>query len=60
MADRDGKVPSRKSQGRSGGAVDAPGKRHRTPPPTERGVKHSNETLAKARLAEQVRKRGRG
>jgi hypothetical protein len=38
--------------------VDAPGKRHRKPATTAHGVKHSDETIAKARSAARVRKSG--
>ena len=49
-----------RARGRSGGMVDAPGKRHRKPPPTERGVPHSSELgIAKARVAEDIRRRNR-
>ncbi len=46
------------SQPRSGGKVDAPGKRHRAPLPSVRGVKHSDERVAKQRAADMIRKRG--
>ena len=49
---------SDRSTGRSGGVVDAPGKRHRRPPPNGHGVKHSDETIAKSRGAARVRKSG--
>jgi hypothetical protein len=48
-------APARKASGRSGGVVDAPGKKHRGPMPSVRGVKHSDQRIAKARL----RKTGR-
>lgn len=41
-------------RGRSGGVVDAPGKRHREPPPSVRGARHSVEHVAKARTADLV------
>jgi hypothetical protein len=40
------------AKGRSGGKVDAPGKKHRKPPASTRGVKHSDEMVAKANAAE--------
>jgi hypothetical protein len=43
--------------GRSGGVVDAPGKRHRKPVPSAHGVKHSDERIAKLRLAAANRRR---
>lgn len=46
--------------GRSGGKVDAPGKSHRTPPPSARGVKHSDEMIPKAKAAQAMRHRRRG
>jgi hypothetical protein len=51
--------PSRPAAGaRSGGKVDAPGKKHRVPPPSARGVKHSYQEITKANAARQIR-RGR-
>ena len=38
-------------------AAHAPGKRHRKPAPSERGVKHSDERIPKSRVAKQVRQR---
>jgi hypothetical protein len=46
--------------GRSGGKVDAPGKRHRKPPPSARGTKHSDEMIPKMRAAQIMRRSGRG
>jgi len=40
--------------------VHAPGKRHRGPLPSQRGVKHSNQQVAKAKLATISKCRGRG
>jgi hypothetical protein len=40
------------SPSRSGGRVDAPGKKHRTPPASGRGVPHSDETIAKIKGAQ--------
>lgn len=45
--------------GRSGGKVDAPGKKHRTPPARARGVKHSDETISKVKAAQTIRRSGR-
>jgi hypothetical protein len=44
--------------GRSGGKVDAPGKKHRKPPARARAVKHSDETISKGKGAQTMR-RGR-
>ena len=41
---------------RSGGKVDAPGKKHRTPPPSIAGVKHSEQAIAKAKAARQAKR----
>jgi hypothetical protein len=46
--------------GRSGGKVDAPGKKHRAPMPTVHGVKHSDERIAKLRSANEARRRRKG
>jgi hypothetical protein len=48
------------STARSGGMVDAPGKTHRKPPPTIKGLKKSDQTIPKARSAQQMRQRPRG
>lgn len=40
--------------------VDAPGKRHRKPAPSAHGVKHSDERIAKLRLAKANRQRRSG
>jgi hypothetical protein len=45
---------------RSRGAVDAPGKKHRKPAPSVRGAKHSDERVAKLRLANANRTRRSG
>jgi hypothetical protein len=45
---------------RSGGTVDAPGKRHKPSTPSLRGTPHSDESIAKARKAEALRRRSRG
>ncbi|HZR23472.1 MAG TPA: hypothetical protein VFA59_07800 [Vicinamibacterales bacterium] len=39
-------------------AVHAPGKRHRKPVPSRRGVKHSNQQVAKAKMGSMRRTRG--
>jgi len=57
MASNRGKASSR---GRSGGVVDAPGKKHRPPMPTLHGAKHSDERIAKLRTANEVRQRRKG
>jgi hypothetical protein len=43
------------AKGRSGGKVDAPGKKHRKPAPRSR-VKHSNEMISKGNAARQMRR----
>jgi hypothetical protein len=43
----------------SRGAVDGPGKRHRPAPPSARGVKHSDERIAKTVLARSITRRPR-
>jgi hypothetical protein len=48
----------RVTAGRSGGKVDAPGKTHRKPPTGARGIKHSDEVVAKLKGAQTMR-RGR-
>src|SRR5438067_8688179 len=50
------KVAPRSAQGRSGGTVDAPGKKHRKPAARTRGVKHSDETIPKTTAARQIRR----
>ena len=47
-------------QGRSGGVVDAPGKRHRKPIPNPVGVKASDTRIAKVKLSNESRRRSRG
>jgi hypothetical protein len=44
----------------SRGAVDAPGKKHRGPTPSLKGAKHSDERIAKLRLADSNRQRRSG
>jgi hypothetical protein len=51
---------SAKKVTRSRGPVDAPGKRHRKPAPRARGVKHSDERIAKLRVAASNRIRRKG
>jgi len=45
---------------RARASVDAPGKRHRKPAPSVRGVKHSDTRIAKAQLAKTRRPPRRG
>ena len=45
---------------RSGGVVDAPGKRHRGPMPSQPGVKHSDTRIAKMKTLTESRRRGGG
>lgn len=49
-----------KREPRSGGTVDAPGKQHRMPPPTLHGESHYDQSIAKARMADDARRRPRG
>ena len=42
------------------GKVDAPGKRHRKPPKSTRGAKHSDTRIAKMKLVNEARHRPRG
>jgi hypothetical protein len=46
--------------GRSGGKVDAPGKKHRGAPAATPGVKHSDLMIPKVTAAQQMRKGRRG
>jgi hypothetical protein len=54
----------KRSRGRSGGIVDAPGKKHRPPTPTDPGAKRADSQAAKVRAAKTMvktsRHRGRG
>jgi hypothetical protein len=54
----------RRSRGRSGGVVDAPGKKHRPPLPTDPGANRADSQAAKVRAAKTMvktfRRRGRG
>ena len=49
------KKPATGTGGRSGGKVDAPGKKHRKPAPRARSVKHSDEMISKGNAARQMR-----
>jgi hypothetical protein len=49
------KKPLTSTSGRSGGKVDAPGKKHRKPAPRTRSVKHSDEMISKGNAARQMR-----
>lgn len=44
--------------GRSGGKVDAPGKKHRGAPPATPGIKHSDLMIPKVTAAQKMRKGG--
>src|SRR4029453_5378914 len=52
------------AKGRSGGVVDAPGKKHRNPPPADPGANTVDSQGAKMRVAKTIvktnRRRGRG
>jgi len=50
--------PATSTAGRSGGKVDAPGKKHRKAAPRTRSVKHSDQMISKGNAARQMR-RGR-
>ena len=50
----------RANTGRSGGKVDAPGKKHRKAPRQRRGVKHSEQAIAKVTSLKRVRPPRRG
>jgi hypothetical protein len=49
-----------KTKGRSGGAVDAPGKRHRKPPPEELFDKRLGEPMGTQMGQKNLKRRGRG
>lgn len=57
-------APVRRNKGRSGGVVDAPGKKHRKPLPANPGVNKAASQAAKMRAAKTMvktnRRRGRG
>lgn len=55
-----GLADTAQSKGRSGGVVDAPGKRHRPAPPSTPGVKHSDERISKLKSSASTRRRARG
>src|SRR5688572_465874 len=55
-----GRKPTAKTAGRSGGKVDAPGKTHRKPPARTRTVKKSDEMIPKAKAASRMRRAPRG
>jgi hypothetical protein len=61
---RTGAPAPRKTRGRSGGIVDAPGKKHRRPMPTDPGANRADSQAAKMRDAKTMvktfRRRGRG
>lgn len=54
------KAAAPKSKGRSGGVVDAPGKRHRKPPPEELFDKRLGEPMGQQMGQKVLRRRGRG
>ncbi|HEV2983624.1 MAG TPA: hypothetical protein VGX46_04510 [Vicinamibacterales bacterium] len=47
-----------RNKGRSGGFVDAPGKKHRKPMPSTPGAKHSDTRIAKVKVVNESRRRG--
>jgi hypothetical protein len=51
--------PARPSRGRSGGKVDAPGKKHRPPPPSTRTPKPSDDRVATLKAANRSIRRPR-
>jgi hypothetical protein len=57
-------APVGNAKGRSGGVVDAPGKKHRKPPPVDPGANRAASQAAKMRAAKTMvktnRRRGRG
>jgi hypothetical protein len=50
---------SKATAGRSGGKVDAPGKKHRGAPAATPGIKHSDLMIPKVTAAQKMRKGGR-
>ena len=64
VSTRTGGPAPRRTRGRSGGIVDAPGKKHRPPMPTDPGAKLADSQAAKMRAAKTMvktsRRRGRG
>ena len=55
-----GKSAAKAAKGRSGGAVDAPGKRHRRPPPQELFDPRLGEPMGKQMGQKSLKRRGRG
>jgi hypothetical protein len=49
---------TQRSRGRSGGVVDAPGKKHRKAMPSTPGTKHSDIRVAKMKVVNESRRRG--
>jgi len=64
VSTRTGGPAPRRTRGRSGGIVDAPGKKHRPPMPTDPGANRADSQAAKMRAAKTMvktsRRRGRG
>ena len=64
VSTRTGGLAARRTRGRSGGIVDAPGKKHRPPMPTDPGANRADSQAAKMRAAKTMvktsRRRGRG
>ena len=64
VSTRTGGPAPRRTRGRSGGIVDAPGKKHRPPTPTDPGANRADSQAAKMRAAKTMvktsRRRGRG
>jgi hypothetical protein len=64
VSTRTGAPAPRRTRGRSGGIVDAPGKKHRPPMPTDPGANRADSQAAKMRAAKTMvktsRRRGRG
>jgi hypothetical protein len=54
-----GAPAARSARGRSGGKVDAPGKKHRPPPPSQREKKPSNDRVAKLKASNRSIRRPR-
>lgn len=54
------KAAAKPSKGRSGGVVDAPGKRHRKPPPQELFDPRLGEPMGKQMGQKSLKRRGRG
>jgi hypothetical protein len=64
VSTRTGGPAPRRTRGRSGGIVDAPGKKHRRPMPSDPGANRADSQAAKMRAAKTMvktsRRRGRG